>query len=215
MTRFRRMGGYADTWMDRIRRYFVHLDLNFLFITGDPNMRHHDGALGELTLGLLPLLVWGTVRAWRRASQGDVFWTYVLAMAFLGLAPACFSSEVPQALHTSAAVIPFFVLCLLGISGFDSSLDSLRAWRAHWPAVLGTAFFALLSVAALGYHLDWYLGSGYAHASQKAWRSTDDLDRESKNDNAGVDPSDHRPASVFFRASKVAAGDLRYCNTPK
>jgi hypothetical protein len=67
----------------------------------------------------------------------------------------------------------------------------------------------------LGYDLHWYYGAGYAHASQNAWRSYEDIAADAKAPATQVAPDDHGTKTVFARALKVAAGDLDYCNAKR
>ncbi len=216
MLRFRGLASADDTWLAKATRYFSNLDVNFLFLSGDANLRHNDGFMGELSLGLLPFVVRGAVIARRAARSGEAFWTYVLAMAVFGFAPAALVPGPPHALRANAATAPLFFLSFLAIAEMDGLVRSLgRFARAHPFEATAGAMFAVASVWALVAQLSWYFGPKYADASAKSWRATADVDKELSEGNRTLAPDNHGEGSVFLRAANVASGDLRYCNAKR
>lgn len=210
MMRFRPLSDVDNSWRELIRRYFLHLDVNFLFLSGDPLLRHHSGYLGMLSLGLLPFLIWGCMLAFRRARRGDAFWTWVLATALVAFVPPALTPEVPAALRSIAATMPVMLVSLLGMFGFDRYVSRRRKRFSPSARVVGWAFAGVSAVTLVG-GLYAYFGPDYAAASKDFWRPTLEVEREMAHGNPAVPTDDHWVSTVFSRAASVADGDLRYC----
>jgi hypothetical protein len=213
MRRFVLQGGPKDPWLLRLTRYFAHVDMNFLFLSGDPN-RRHGAFMGVLSVGLLPFLAWGFFLACRRARRGGGFWVYVLGMTAIAFIPAALAPDPPHAIHANAATLPTMLLALLGMMTFDRYV-SLRRKPFPWPAIAVAGVFAVASVVAVGNSLVFYFGDEYAEQAKGWWRPHADVEREEAQGNASISPGDHGTGTVFLRAGSVANGDLRYCNAPK
>jgi hypothetical protein len=214
MRRFTGQKGFEDSWMTRLTRYFSHIDINFLFLSGDSNLVEHNGFLGQLSLGLLPGLVWGVVLAFRAVKRGNGFWSYVVLLAVLSFAPAALAPGAPHSLHSNAATIPMMLIALLGTMTFDR-LASYRGPVFSRPFVAVAALFVAVSSVAFVNNLVWYFGAGYAEASKPSWQPYLDVEKAVRDGNRGIGVNDHSTGSVFLRAGDVGNGDPRYCGVGK
>jgi len=61
--------------------YLSHYDINFLFITGDPQTRHHPPALAQLYLWELPFVIAGIVFLFKNKFKFNflIFWWFLIA----------------------------------------------------------------------------------------------------------------------------------------
>lgn len=103
--------------------YALHLSPSFLFINGDANLRHNTLVFGQVHWYLAPLLISGTIQAFKRRSRIDV----ILLVWFFcfPIASACTRESIPHALRSVYAVP---VIQLMSVNG----LLALNEWRAYF-----------------------------------------------------------------------------------
>ena len=92
--------------------YLWHFDLNFLFLKGDDNFRHHIENMGMLYLWQLPFVVYGTYIAVAKRSKGTIF---ILASLLLVPISASASHPSPHALRSLGMVVPLVQVTALAI----------------------------------------------------------------------------------------------------
>lgn len=126
--------------------YLTYLSPKFLFLRGDPNLRHHTGQGGELFLVTFPLLLPGIIYAWqnrRRALE-----RFALLGFLLFPLAASFTEDPYHALRTANAV-PFVILLI--IWGFRQSWEW---WRGQRALVLLYVAVAVLEIG--GFYFDYF-----------------------------------------------------------
>jgi hypothetical protein len=139
-------------------RYAEYFSPEYLFITGDGNLRHHTRLRGELYLFLIPFLLAGlyqTVRAFARSPESRLL---LLALLTYPVAAALTISHM----HSTRSLNGAPVWCLLAVVGL-SFLWSVGPWVRRGLAVFG--IFALVEV---GEYLADYFGP-YAQRSRPAF----------------------------------------------
>jgi len=123
---------HPSTWT-ALRRILSHyrehmLSFNFLFRTGDPNLRHNVGR-GLLPVWLLVPLGLGLVALWRRRREGSA--RFLLGLGVLsGLPVALCDFELPHATRMLHLVPLAFVVASLGISDWLQQAGRGRALLA-------------------------------------------------------------------------------------
>ncbi|MDZ7586846.1 MAG: hypothetical protein U0946_03750, partial [Patescibacteria group bacterium] len=128
----------------------AYFDPQFLFISGDPNLRHHSGFGGELLLVQGVLLLAGLVALLN--YQRKETWL-ILAWLFLSPVVAALVNETPHASRAIYLLIPLAWLIGLGWSRFK-----------RLPALI----IGLLLIVNLSVYLHDYFVH-YPDRSAKAW----------------------------------------------
>ncbi|MDR7520976.1 MAG: glycosyltransferase family 39 protein [Armatimonadota bacterium] len=180
-----RDGVTAQTLATFGRNYLAHLAPGFLFVSGDPNPRHHAPGTGQLFWWTLPFLVLGLVELGRRA---DLPHRGLLA-AWLFLFPlggALTNDGVPHATRTLLGLPALCLVIGLGILRMISFIRTLR-----WQVAGGALAAAALAVAAAAEgvrfaraeYLDypqvagWWFDYGFPEVFQTIWAARDRYDR--------------------------------------
>lgn len=206
LSRFVQVGGHFRPG-DVLRALSSSFSLDFLFLTGDHDLRHHSGYRGMLNLYLLPLLVAGLVGLARRAlgRDRDPFWTYVVLLVPLSFLPATLAARSePHALRTNVAIGPLTFAAAWGLTVLDRLLVSRLGRRAASGALLAWLAFGLSEStrSLLVLHGEW--------AGRNLWTFTGPRPRWRREEGK---PSydDHAPETVHERFFRAARGDLGYC----
>lgn len=139
--------------------YSAYFDPKFLFLSGDPNLRHHSGFGGELlliqgiflTAGLVALLNYQRTETW-----------LVLSWLFLSPAVAALVNETPHASRAIYMMIPLAWLIGLGLTRFKpiislalifalslNLLVYLHHYFTHYPSQSAQAWIMPYKQAAL------------------------------------------------------------------
>ena len=190
---------------DSIRAFFQHLGIDFLFLTGDGNRRHHTGFGGMLNVALLPLLLLGGVALLREVFlRKNTFWIFVSLFLVSALVPVSLTREgLPHALRTLPVLLPLVLLIILGFSAAEQVMKDLGRGRAAalaiwlvlggWNAYLILDHYHRVTVVydpwVWSYHPDQY-------------RLPESL----------ISPQIHSAETINERYERVALeGDLVYC----
>ncbi len=124
--------------------FLSHFDLTFLFLSGDPNVRHSIQFYGELYHVEIVFLILGVIFFLRQKSTTKYFLFYWLFVAIL---PASLTTATPHSLRALAA-LPVFLLCITaGISVFLRWLSLLLqqlCGNTHKLAVLLVAMIYII-----------------------------------------------------------------------
>lgn len=99
----------AQTMIDN---YLWHFDLNFLFVKGDDNFRHHIANMGMLYLWQLPFVIYGVYLSIAKRTKGSLFILFSLILIPLVSAPA---KPAPHSLRNMAMVVPLTQLTAFAI----------------------------------------------------------------------------------------------------
>lgn len=101
------------TLRDLLKNYSDNLSLQFLFLTGDPNLRHSTGHHGVFLLPMSILLLVGVVTLVRENKMLALFLSFWILVAFL---PASVPENTPHALRSLNALLPFAVIIGWGMA---------------------------------------------------------------------------------------------------
>ena len=102
-----------DTMGSAASRYLDYFSPRFLFISGDPELRHHTGHGGELYWCLAPLILIGlcvAVRCWRQ----QVSYRIILVGVLVSPVSAAFTVDREHSTRCVYAVIFWLLLAMLG-----------------------------------------------------------------------------------------------------
>jgi hypothetical protein len=95
-----------------VKNYTSHFNPEFLFISGDENLRHSTGFTGQLYIIQLPLLIIGISFAVKRRQ---VWLVPVVIWLVLAPVPAALTKAVPHALRALPMVVPLAILSGYGL----------------------------------------------------------------------------------------------------
>ncbi|MBI3342220.1 glycosyltransferase family 39 protein [Candidatus Curtissbacteria bacterium] len=95
------------TFSTILDNYLWHFDLNYLFIKGDDNFRHHIEGQGMLYLWQLPFILMGIFQLIKNRSRETTLILLWLLIAPIAAAPA---RPAPHAIRSEAMVIPFILI---------------------------------------------------------------------------------------------------------
>lgn len=142
-----------------------HLNLSFIFLTGDSNLRHGTGFNGLFLWPLLPCLVIGFYRVWTR------HWTILIILIAWWLAallPASVPENTPHALRSLNALLPMSVLLGFGLITFLDKLSQVLVQQLPVGKVLVIGYFVVLGISLVGFY-HYYL-TIYPAASAYEWQ---------------------------------------------
>ena len=131
-------------------RWATFFSRDFLFLYGDPHIRHSVPDIGQLYYAMAPLLLLGMVWALRRrCPQGKV----ILAWLVLFPLPPSFMNEVPSASRGFIGVAAFSLLAAAGAVAFREWMHSRNRLVGIVRDGLMSLFFAVLlcEVGRYGY----------------------------------------------------------------
>ncbi len=132
-----------------LQNYFANLDINYLFVKGDDNLRHHLENMGVLYFIELPFLLYGLYIAVKEKSRSILF---VIAWMLLSPIAAAPTDVAPHAIRSYTLVFAletviaiavvdiyhkikwkkaYFILALCGFS--VSLLTYLESYYFHYP----------------------------------------------------------------------------------
>ena len=124
---------YHRYWLltrELLRNYADHLNFNFLFLTGDPNLRHGTGEHGLFLLPFLPFLLIGIYRLVSRQPRSLAL---LIIWWLAALLPASVPETTPHALRSLNALIPISILIGYGL---QQSLLMMPKYRPHLTGLL-------------------------------------------------------------------------------
>jgi hypothetical protein len=147
-----------------LANYVTYISPDFLFIRGDPIVRHNTGLAGMLLWVTAPLLIAGLVVCWQRRTE--LLPRFVVLCLVLSPVAASMTDtgRMPHALR-SAGMVPFLiVLAVYGMSGLARL--ARRAGRSVAVAGAAAALTGLLVQGSL-YTFDMF--SGYPGRAAQAF----------------------------------------------
>jgi 4-amino-4-deoxy-L-arabinose transferase-like glycosyltransferase len=102
---------YTFAARELARHYADHFSLEYLFITGDPNLRHSAG-YGLLLWPLLPFFLLGFLMTLKERPK---LWLYLVGWWVWALLPASVPANTPHALRSLNALFPLMALTSFGL----------------------------------------------------------------------------------------------------
>lgn len=159
---------FHRTWLmiqELLANYADHLDLSYLFLSGDSNLRHGTGRHGLFLLMWLPAMLVGVFRVWQKhplIALGLTLWWLT------ALLPASVPENTPHALRSLNALVPMALVLGSGATTIwqfiCQQVRSLLLRRAILIAIL------LIGITQLGEFLLYYHTS-YQQNSRAAWQA--------------------------------------------
>ena len=195
--------------------YADNLSPAFMFMTGDPNLRHGTGVHGLFLLPFSLCLLIGLIYGFRRFPFA---FSYLIVWWLIALLPASVPETTPHALRSLNALVPISVIIGFGLWILYAKLINYAHHPTKFLRIISTSSLGIFSFCLLAsfgqfyfYYLNWYPSTssfawqgGYAAVAQKI-----DLDR-TKVDQVYVLPFD----SLFFlwyeAFSKAPATDFQF-----
>ena len=146
---------YVLVTRDFLRNYGSHFSLDFLFFSGDPNLRQHSSYFGEFFVILTPVYLLGLFLLFKNfRSKLSAF---LLVFLVLSPIPAAMVYEVPHASRAIYLFIPFSIIIAWGLNEIYLLKNKLI------PLVLSLAILA----NATFFYLDYF--NEYKSRSSEAW----------------------------------------------
>jgi 4-amino-4-deoxy-L-arabinose transferase-like glycosyltransferase len=157
---------YHRGWLylrELAKNYSDHFSLNFLFLTGDSNLRHGTGQAGLFLLVTMPLFFIGaTVMAKRHPLR----FLFLLGWWILAVLPAAVPENTPHALRSLNALVPLSILIGFGSYWLWQKIHDLR--RPHDQF----AHVAVIGMLAVNFIFFWaFYTSVYPNLSADDWQS--------------------------------------------
>lgn len=141
-----------------INNYLWHFDFNYLFTTGDDNLRHHIKGIGMLYLWQLPFVIYGVYISIGSRSRGLIF---VIAWLLIAPIAAAVAKPAPHAVRSLAMVIPLTILSAIAID----NLKKLQPFPRKSAVIL---LSAVVIYSLVSYLHDYY--THYPEQSAHAWQ---------------------------------------------
>ncbi|MBL8019512.1 MAG: hypothetical protein JNM27_07610 [Leptospirales bacterium] len=211
LARFNVLGGRASI-SEFINAYFTHLNPEFLFFSGDTEIRHHSQYRGMLNLFFLPLLCCGVLFGVRKViSSRNSFLMYAICMFFLSFVPPSIKIEsIPHALRANTALFP---ILFFSFYGMVEIISLLKAYLKHYPAIIFVliAAWSLFGIRESKRSVTFYFTT-FAHYNSFFWTYIKPDPAWDRDDNK-VTPLDHSFGTVNERYYRLLKrNDLSYCN---
>jgi 4-amino-4-deoxy-L-arabinose transferase-like glycosyltransferase len=185
----------------------AHFDSDFLFLTGDSNLRHGTGKSGLLFLSMMPALLVGMFSLFQKNKK----LLSVLAIWFLAaLVPASVPHEVPHALRSLNGL--GVVAILLGIGMKEIVAWSAKSsWNRFIVVCLGVCITLQFVLFATDYLTDYRSRSAQAwfDGNKQAARELIRLDKELPIDQPIVVSGDEKMFLWYSFFKPVLATDLQ------
>ncbi len=111
-------GLYHRHWLmgrELLKNYSDNLSLNFLFLKGDPNLRHSTSIHGLFLLPFLPIFLFSFYQLYQKQKKTLIF---LLIWWLSALLPASVPEETPHALRSLNALVPLSLILGYGVYQF-------------------------------------------------------------------------------------------------
>ncbi len=165
---YRQLAG--NTFIDRVfyhrywlmfrelaKNYSDNLSGSFLFVNGDPNLRHGTGQFGLFLLAFVPAFIVGLIVLLKRHPSLGLF---LIGWWFIALLPASVPENTPHALRSLNALIPLSM-----IIGFGTT------WWWIWLSRYKLQLIIVLLYAGSFLHFWWFYTQVYPKLSANDWQS--------------------------------------------
>ncbi len=96
---------------DFLQNIADHISIDFLFLSGDSNLRHGTGAHGLLLITFFPAFIAGFALLFKKNFQ---LWTFLLLWFLVALIPASIPVETPHALRSLNGLFPLSLFVSYG-----------------------------------------------------------------------------------------------------
>lgn len=142
--------------------YSDHLSLNYLFMAGDPNLRHGTGVHGLFVLAMLPMWLLGIYTMFDKHKRVLLF---LVAWWLVALLPASVPENTPHALRSLNALVPLSVMIGWGLATMGSWV---MAQRQRWSQLVVGLYIVALLASTLEFFYFYF--SRYGVVSAPDWQ---------------------------------------------
>lgn len=144
-------GGASETISRIIDRYFEYFCPSFLFIGGDPVLRHHTGASGELYIFMAPFIIAGIYMIYKKSCGNPYFRFLLLGLIVYPLAAVATIDH----LHSTRAMNGSIFWSLTAVLG------AAYMWRRVGHKIFRIAFFSIIAFSFVesAFYMKDYFGS--------------------------------------------------------
>lgn len=129
-----------------LSNYSQFLSFDFLFSTGDQNLRHGTAQHGVLLLSMMPFLFIGM---WDSLKKQKHFFVFNGLWIVAALLPAAIPVEIPHALRSLNALVPFSLFVAYGLVAFNRYVETLFNTKKVLIAVVA---FMVIEYSSFVYH---------------------------------------------------------------
>lgn len=140
-----------------LKNYFANLDINYLFIKGDNNLRHHLENMGMLYLVELPFLLYGLYIAVKEKSRPVIFVITWLLLSPIAAAP---TDVAPHGIRSYTLVIALEIIVAIAIVDIY--------YKIKWKKVYLILAFCGFCMALFSYLENYYIH--YPHDQSSWWQ---------------------------------------------
>lgn len=162
------------------KNYADHLDLNFIFISGDQNLRHGTGLHGLFLFASLPIFLYGLIKLWLTHKR---VWLTLVLWWLIALLPASVPETTPHALRSLNALVPMAIILGFGLAHL-LSLSMRKTRHLFWRLLMvGLIVANLINLAFFANHYfnhypalsayDWQ--DGYQELAEVVTDNQDDV----------------------------------------
>lgn len=148
---------------DFLQNFSSHFSLDFLFISGDPNLRQHSGYWGEFFIVLMPVYFFGLYLLAK--NLGSKTSQFLLVFLLLSPIPASMVYEVPHASRAIYLFVPFSIIIAWGLAELFNILAKIK--NQSYKKILSCGIILLILLNAGFYYLDYFID--YPKRSSAAW----------------------------------------------
>jgi 4-amino-4-deoxy-L-arabinose transferase-like glycosyltransferase len=170
---------FHRTWLsarELLKNYADHLSFNFLFLTGDSNLRHGTGQHGLFLLVMLPFFLLGLIKLGEVRPQWLVIF---FGWWLVALLPASVPDNTPHALRSLNALVP--LASMIGIGVAQAGIGIYEYVKKYYRFVTQLGIFGLLLAIILLAHVPfiYHYFKHYPQDSASAWQTGYDQVAES------------------------------------
>lgn len=179
-------GDFMDSLLGILQRYLEYFSPNFLFISGDPVLRHNSGGSGELFIFLAPFVIAGIFCFYRDFFRNPYVIFATLAIVIYPLA-AILTIDHMHGTRALNGTIPWMLLALVGAD---------FAWRRKVkfrPIVIAVLCFSVIEVSY--YFVNYF--DGYALKARNSFFASFVETVETSFANLGKDDTLYISSSFF------------------
>lgn len=157
---------YVLSLRELLKNYSDHLSVSFLFLNGDPNLRHGTGQFGLF----LPIFAPAMIAGWAVLAKRHPLLAAVLFSWWMtALLPASVPENTPHALRSLNALTPLVIVTGFGSAWIWQKVVALELGKMQL-AVPARALITLLIMASC-IHFWWFYTSVYPTLSANDWQS--------------------------------------------
>lgn len=159
---FQQNSSFADTSQQFLKNYLAHFTPDFLFISGDKNLRSHQNGFGQLYVIDLFFILGGCFFIVKSNDPSQILMLFLLLISFI---PAAFTKESPHALRSISAVPFIGIINAISIFNVDKKFSKEKILNKKGFLIL----IFLLYLLSFGFLL-FNFNTTYPVMSSKDWQ---------------------------------------------